>query len=326
MTDLQGTCQDLEKSYFRLTSAPDPSTVRPQPVLRKALDRLNRLILSREVNYFYAQDQYKGMRQDCVIQAIKGGLAAEIYESHARAALEYGDVAEYNQCQGQLRVLYADGVASPHGAEPEFLAYRILYQAVHAHKGELVALLHTLQQIRTSKFAKHPAIVHALKVRSAIASHNYALFFKLYYAAPALGRALMDLAVRSLRFKALTEFVKAFKPYLCVDFIVNVLGFKREGTVQAQAPQSSRQVLPGCSSNWFEGKHCGKESMKCAMSDCEEWLLQCGAVVVDAGTSKAAVDCKASFGKLTIPEEKNAVAHGDANLDIGDFLKGFTDE
>lgn len=25
---VQGTCQELEKSYFRLTSAPDPATVR----------------------------------------------------------------------------------------------------------------------------------------------------------------------------------------------------------------------------------------------------------------------------------------------------------
>lgn len=34
---LVGTCQDLEKSYFRLTSAPDPATVRPEAVLKKAL-------------------------------------------------------------------------------------------------------------------------------------------------------------------------------------------------------------------------------------------------------------------------------------------------
>lgn len=35
--ELVGTCQTIEKSYFRLTSAPDPSDVRPEPVLAKAL-------------------------------------------------------------------------------------------------------------------------------------------------------------------------------------------------------------------------------------------------------------------------------------------------
>ena len=37
---VKGTCQEVEKSYFRLTSKPDPSLVRPEPVLRKALNRL----------------------------------------------------------------------------------------------------------------------------------------------------------------------------------------------------------------------------------------------------------------------------------------------
>ena len=47
------------------------------------------------------------MRQDCTVQHIRNELAARVYEAHARAALEYGDVAEYNQCQGQVAALYA---------------------------------------------------------------------------------------------------------------------------------------------------------------------------------------------------------------------------
>jgi hypothetical protein len=35
-----GTCSKVEKEYFRLTSAPDPSTVRPEPVLHSALELL----------------------------------------------------------------------------------------------------------------------------------------------------------------------------------------------------------------------------------------------------------------------------------------------
>ncbi len=33
------------------------------------------------------------------------------------------------------------------------------------------------------------------------------------------------------------------------------------------------------------------------------------------------VDCKASAGRLAVPEDTTAVAHGDANLNIDDFLK-----
>ena len=39
-----------------------------------------------------------------------------------------------------------------------------------------------------------------------------------------------------------------------------------------------------------------------------------------AGPCQLAVDCKASSGKLFVPEDTEAVAHGDANLAIDDFL------
>jgi SAC3 family protein LENG8/THP3 len=97
---VKGTSEQLEKGYFRLTSAPDPSSVRPEPVLAKALERLVGLLRAGSVTYFYAQDQFKGMRQDCTVQHLRNELTARIYEAHARAALEYGDVAEYNQVSG----------------------------------------------------------------------------------------------------------------------------------------------------------------------------------------------------------------------------------
>jgi hypothetical protein len=67
--------QELEKSYFRLTAAPDPSVVRPEPVLRRALDRLVGMLREGRANWFYACDQFKGLRQDCTVQHLRNELS-----------------------------------------------------------------------------------------------------------------------------------------------------------------------------------------------------------------------------------------------------------
>ena len=46
----------VEKSYFRLTSAPDPSEVRPEPVLQEALKMLETKWAEKSADYKYMDD------------------------------------------------------------------------------------------------------------------------------------------------------------------------------------------------------------------------------------------------------------------------------
>jgi hypothetical protein len=216
-----GTCQVLEKQYFRLTSAPIPSLVRPEPILRQTLDLLKKK-WKRDANYGYICDQFKSMRQDLTVQRIKNDFTVTVYEIHARIALEKGDLGEYNQCQTQLRALYAQNLG---GNPVEFKAYRILY---FIHTSNRTALNDVLADLTTAE-KEEKAIKHALDVRSALALGNYHRFFRLYLDTPNMGAYLMDMFVVRERLAALSNICKAYKPDVKLRFITEELGFESDG-------------------------------------------------------------------------------------------------
>lgn len=196
-----GRCQDLEKQYFRLTSAPNPDTVRPLAVLEKTLAFL-KTKWKKENNYSYICDQFKSLRQDLTVQHIKNDFTVNVYEIHARIALEKGDLGEYNQCQTQLRALYSQNLG---GHPNEFRAYRILYFIHTSNRTDMNDVLADL----TPAEKNDPAVKHALDTRSALALGNYHRFFQLYLDTPNMGAYLMDMFINRERLAALSKICKS---------------------------------------------------------------------------------------------------------------------
>ena len=99
-----GTCCELEKSYFRLTSEVDPSKIRPEPVLKEALHRLKK-IWKKEDRKTYAMDQLKAIRQDLVVQDINNEFTVKVYEFNVKCSIVCHDLNELNQVCSLLNFL-----------------------------------------------------------------------------------------------------------------------------------------------------------------------------------------------------------------------------
>ncbi|EKM81933.1 hypothetical protein AGABI1DRAFT_112122 [Agaricus bisporus var. burnettii JB137-S8] len=211
-----GTCTDTFKDYLRLTSDPRPETIRPYAVLQVTLGELKKRWRAK-APYNWICSQFKSLRQDLTVQRIKNEFTVQVYEIHARMALETSDMVEYNQCQATLKALYDLGIP---GKVEEFTAYRILMLLHGRNRSELNLYVGQL----TSKQKMDEAVKHALAVQRAIALGNYHSLFALYLAAPNMGAYIMDHFIDRERVRAFITISKAYRT-LPLKFIQNELAF-----------------------------------------------------------------------------------------------------
>ncbi|KAJ4462442.1 putative SAC3/GANP family [Paratrimastix pyriformis] len=210
-----GTSTALEKAYF----PPDPANVRPLAVLQQALRHVQER-WQRDHDYPYVWDQMKSIRQDLTVQHIRSDFTVEVYENHARMALEHKDMSEYHQCQAKLLALYKDGL---HGKVMEFLAYQLLYWVSIADQAAIGNLLKQLNP----KARRNRCLLHALEVMRAVTTHNAAAFFRLYRSCPNMGRFLMDNLAQPMRHEGLRILAQTCRPYYPLGDLAAVLGFGR---------------------------------------------------------------------------------------------------
>ncbi|SCU80941.1 LAMI_0B04236g1_1 [Lachancea mirantina] len=218
-----GRCQTLEKKYLRLTSEPDPDLVRPLNVLKKSYDLVSSKYKNQEVTYSYFCDQFKSIRQDLRVQIIENKFTMKVYQTHARVALENGDIGEFNQCQSRLIHLFEIPDLKKSNLE-EFLSYRVLYFLMMNSHNSINALKLKYMEAENLAIFRHPIVQHSLKMAEASLMSNYHQFFKLYCETEGPRRHLVDTFVNRERLKALDIISKSYNQ-LSLSFLFQQLGF-----------------------------------------------------------------------------------------------------
>lgn len=238
-----GRCQDLEKYYLRLTSAPDPEKVRPPEVLTKSVE----YILSKyneNKTYSYLINQFKSVRQDLTVQHIKNDFTIYVYETNAKLSIENNDLGEFNQCQSQLKYLYYlkrknnDYLQNKfYVCELEFIVYRIIYMIMTNNYSEIYKLKSKILTTYStfSKSANETKLFEFIeslfKLHQDIVVGDYYNFFRLlnsFKDRPELSLALQlfnNFIVHKNRVRALATISKSYRR-VQIDFIIGELYFE----------------------------------------------------------------------------------------------------
>lgn len=235
---LVGTCQNLEKPYFRLTTFPRAQDVRPLSVLRLSL-RHTKAKYIKEEDFEWANEQLKSIRQDMTVQNLREEFVLEVYETHARLLLEHGDLNEFHQCQCMIQTLTGmNGKSDIEGPQVEREPWEnvdtsniLLKQSAEiSDEFKAYCLLYALVQNQpnlTSNFDDSPlsSQLHAQSVVLSVIHSDYRTFFRLYKNAPNLSAYLMDFLVLRVRQSAMERMLAAYRPTLSMEQIRETLAF-----------------------------------------------------------------------------------------------------
>ena len=262
-----GTCMTMYKEYVRATDIPDPSEIRPAHILQKWLNHLKGKweegtgykwdssgILQNDLSpkiltytsilnvvsdperkkklssdYDFMLSQLKAIRNDMNAQRIEGLLYIDLYETHAKIALQCGDTNEFNICQTKLNEAYNESMVGSERTHFEFLYYRLLY-CIFEDSNSVLKIMNSL----TKEEKAHLWIRFALKIRETLATRNYHLFFLLFLRAPGMGKFLIQQYINRERVKALRLIIACFRPTVHIDFLAKELGFG-EGIINDDA-------------------------------------------------------------------------------------------
>jgi hypothetical protein len=283
-TKVQGVSTNLEKDYLRLTSAADPANVRSPAVLQAALTMVKRKWIDT-ADYEYSCNQLKSIRQDCTVQHLRNVFTVEVYETHARIALESGDFQEFAQSQTQLQLLYKDGHTKGFEHECEFAAYKILYSCLMTGPSDsgLVSFINSLDDAHRSQ----AAVSHALSVRSALLTTNFHLFFQLWTAAPNMSAYLMDPLADGMRGRSARILVAAYRPRLALEDVTRKLAFGRE---EEEGLSADSERVPSLAAQ----RKC-KEYLEQKFEGMFVWVSE----PQQGGPNKLYIDCKVTHDRLT---------------------------
>nr|PVC50633.1 hypothetical protein MACL_00002138 [Theileria orientalis] len=182
-----GVSQELEKTYLRLTSEPNPMMVRPESVLKKSFKHVFDKFMANK-NYVYIQEQFRSIRQDIQVQHIRSPFVVNVYTTNARLALLHNDLDQFNQCQTQLKHLLKC-FHEYQTVKIEFELYYMLYLSLQNMTMDSLRYLsenYVTSQSDTKgiaserdRFKNSTYFNFANLVRRSIADENFIQYFKL---------------------------------------------------------------------------------------------------------------------------------------------------